>query len=151
MDIRLPDRGNDPVASALRRTEIHERHLILGVVDDLGQSLPQLRQILARKLALERRVLQVVARNPVRGVRRGFGAAFASEPLAPSARTRNRRPVSEAAAKVTLPLLAGRPQAGRGGEVESPPPVYSPSGIIPARYSVCHSWKPRRSSLNATS
>ncbi len=32
--IRLAERGNDAVAAAFRRTQIHEKHLVFLVVDD---------------------------------------------------------------------------------------------------------------------
>jgi hypothetical protein len=59
--VRAPERGDDAITASLHRAEIDEEHLILAVVDDLAEHMPAAHQIGWRELALEDRVLQMVA------------------------------------------------------------------------------------------
>jgi len=62
--IRLPQRSDDSLAPPLSWAEVNEKHLVFVVLDDLGERMPALGQIDRRELALEDRVLQVVAEIP---------------------------------------------------------------------------------------
>jgi hypothetical protein len=59
--VRLSQRGDDAVAAAFGGTEIDLQHLVFAMVDRFGQPEPAARQIGLRKLALEHRVLEVIA------------------------------------------------------------------------------------------
>lgn len=55
---------DDPLAACLGRAEIDEEHLVFVVLDDVAQGVPAAGQIDGGELALEDRVLQVVAKVP---------------------------------------------------------------------------------------
>jgi molybdopterin-binding protein len=65
--ISLAERGDHAVTASLGRAEVNEQHLVFPVVDDLRQEVPAARQVRCRELALEDRVLQVVA-EPAHGL-----------------------------------------------------------------------------------
>ncbi len=62
--IRLAERRDDPIAAPLGWPQVNEQHLVLAVVNLVAESRPALGQVGRRELALEDRVLQVVAEIP---------------------------------------------------------------------------------------
>ena len=61
VDVRLSDRGNHSLSSTRGRAKIYEEHLIFRMVDDLGEFRTQSDEVHSSQLALEDRILQVVA------------------------------------------------------------------------------------------
>ena len=59
--IGLPERGNHAFAAALGRAEVDEQHLVFVVLDDLRERVAATSQVNRGELALEDRVLQMVA------------------------------------------------------------------------------------------
>ncbi len=59
--IRLAQRRDHALAASLGGAEVDEQHLVLVVLDEFGQRMSALGQIDWRELALEDRVLQVIA------------------------------------------------------------------------------------------
>ena len=66
--VRFSQSRDHPVAASLRRTEIDEQHLVFSMVDDLCQLPSAPRQVAARQLALEDRILEMVA-EPAHGLK----------------------------------------------------------------------------------
>src|SRR5208337_928014 len=58
----LSQRGDHALAAPLRRSQVNEEHLVVAMVNQLPQRMPAFRKINRRELALEDRVLQVVAK-----------------------------------------------------------------------------------------
>jgi len=59
--IRLSESGDDAIAATLRRTEMDKQNLILVMMNNQVQRSPAPSQIPLRKLALENRILQMIA------------------------------------------------------------------------------------------
>lgn len=53
--------GDDSIAAAFNGSEIDEQHLILAMVDDLPEGVAAANQVSWRELALEDRILEMVA------------------------------------------------------------------------------------------
>ena len=64
--VRFADRIDHPFASALGRPQIDKQHLIFVVLDDFTERMPTFGKVDRIKLALEDRILQMLAKVPHR-------------------------------------------------------------------------------------
>jgi len=65
-DVRFTQRGNDAISAGACRSKIDEQHLIVVVIDDLGQLCSESDEFTARQPAFEDRELKVITPAPHR-------------------------------------------------------------------------------------
>lgn len=61
--VRLTKRGDDAIAAAFGRSEIDEEHLVLFVMNHLGQFRAQADEVGASELAFEDGILEMIAKS----------------------------------------------------------------------------------------